>query len=62
MTFDWKHSLRLVASAVAAVLGLVGLSIAAAHGSGSHYQGGVALFVFMVLVLFWQVGSVRYHR
>ncbi len=62
MTSNWKAVLRVVAAAVAGLLGLQGLRIAAEYGSGSHYQGGIALFLFMVLVIVWQIHSVRFER
>jgi hypothetical protein len=54
--------LRLVACAVAVLLGLRGLVVASSYGAGSHYQGGIALFLFMIIVLFWQVSSMRFDR
>ena len=60
MNFDVKQVVKFAAGGAAVLLAIIGLNVAARYGTGSHYQGGIALFLFLIAVIFYQIGSARF--
>jgi hypothetical protein len=59
---SWIQIGKFLGGGVAAILALIGLKVAAEYGAGSHYQGGVVLFVVASGILFWQITSARFGQ
>jgi hypothetical protein len=57
---DMKQVVKFIVGGALAIFAIVGLSIAARYGTGSHYQGGIALFLFLVAVIFYQISTTNF--
>jgi hypothetical protein len=62
MKLDVKRTIQFAVGGLMALLGIVGLKVAAGYGSGSHYQGGVLLFLFLIAMIFYQIRTTRFDR
>ena len=56
-----KQVIKFAVGGALALFAIVALDVAAKYGGGSHYQGGIVLFLFLVALIFYMIGSARFE-
>ena len=51
---------KFLLGGVLALFAVASLFVAARHGEGASYWGGIGVFVFLVGLIFYQISSVKH--